>query len=78
MKDHGTVTNARERVSATSETEGNPQGGDMVRLDEALAEALHRCAIEGCTSPTAERRCPEHQAQLYRNLVALADRDGRR
>lgn len=30
------------------------------------------CAVEGCDTPTAQRRCDAHQAQLERNLIALS------
>ena len=34
--------------------------------------ALSPCAVEGCDTPTAQRRCDAHQAQLERNLAALS------
>ena len=31
-----------------------------------------KCAVEGCETTTAQRRCREHQAQLERNLAQLS------
>ena len=30
------------------------------------------CAVEGCDTPTPQRRCDAHQAQLERNLAVLS------